>query len=350
MNPIKQISVHRTSLMALATLAILFTHLPAVFETFAIARLKMLGIMGVDVFFFVSGFGLYYSYLKNPSPKHFYLKRLRRIFPPFIALLLLHLWWSDTWSWTTFLRHASTLGFWVPAWKWSFFGWYVSAILLCYLLFPILFFGLRRRPALTVALVTLIGLALCGVYAYYFLVLHPGGYNCLILFFGRIPIFAFGALCGQIAQRPDIPHPRLTEWSLIILAIVAFIGLNLLLDTYGYKTMRNSGVLFLLPALVVPGLCLATARILPFLGKALQIVLAYIGAATLEAYLMLGDVYSLKAKTAALLHISDERITALLLMALCVILAYFSHRIIDYAESMPSKLLHHFAAKKNKKD
>ena len=56
MNPFRLISAYRTQLMALATLAVLFTHLPVTFETFALARLKLLGIFGVDVFFFVSGF------------------------------------------------------------------------------------------------------------------------------------------------------------------------------------------------------------------------------------------------------------------------------------------------------
>ena len=185
MNPLRSISTYRTQIMALATIGVLFTHLPARFETFVIARMMLLGIMGVDVFFFVSGFGLYYSFHKDPSPRRFYAKRIRRILPPFLILLVVHLLWSGTWSWTTFLRHASTLGFWIPAWKWGFFGWYVSAILLCYLVFPLIYAGMRRRPWMTTLFVSIVGLTLCGAYAYYFLVLHPRGYNCLILFFGR---------------------------------------------------------------------------------------------------------------------------------------------------------------------
>lgn len=338
MNPFRLISAYRTQLMALATLAVLFTHLPVTFETFALARLKLLGIFGVDVFFFVSGFGLYYSFLKDPMTLRFYGKRLRRILPPFLALLVLHLCWSGTWSWTTFLHHASTLGFWIPTWKWGFFGWYVSAILVCYLLFPSIFFAMKRRPVLATIAVTLIGLALCGGYAYYYFVLNPGKYNALILFFGRIPVFVLGAFCGHLAQRTSIPRPCLTEGLLVVAACLSFLGVNLLLDIYGYTTMRNNGLLFLLPALIVPGTCLALARLLSFTGKHFNAVLIFIGTATLEAYLLLGDVFSLKTKVSELPHISNQHVIALILMVLCVLLAWLCHKFINIFISLPARI------------
>ena len=41
------------------------------------------GYAGVEIFMFVSGFGLYFSLDKNPSLLIFYRRRLLRIFPTF---------------------------------------------------------------------------------------------------------------------------------------------------------------------------------------------------------------------------------------------------------------------------
>ena len=83
------ISEYRAELMAISMLAILLTHLKASFGVYALDRVALLCQGGVDVFLFLSGFGLYYSGMKSDNPLRFYSKRFKRIFPSFWVVMLL---------------------------------------------------------------------------------------------------------------------------------------------------------------------------------------------------------------------------------------------------------------------
>lgn len=61
------ISSYRRELMAVAMFAILLTHMNCDFGCFAINRLALCGQGGVDAFFFLSGFGMYYSGMKKTT-------------------------------------------------------------------------------------------------------------------------------------------------------------------------------------------------------------------------------------------------------------------------------------------
>ena len=69
--------------MGVAILSILLTHLNCDLGSFALNRLALCCQGGVDAFFFMSGFGLYYSAQKGHSTLTFYKRRALRIFPLF---------------------------------------------------------------------------------------------------------------------------------------------------------------------------------------------------------------------------------------------------------------------------
>lgn len=71
------ISSYRRELMAVAMFAILLTHMNCDFGCFAINRLALCGQGGVDAFFFLSGFGMYYSGMKKTTLAAFYKKKSR---------------------------------------------------------------------------------------------------------------------------------------------------------------------------------------------------------------------------------------------------------------------------------
>lgn len=167
--------------MGVAILSILLTHLNCDLGSFALNRLALCCQGGVDAFFFMSGFGLYYSAQKGHSTLTFYKRRALRIFPPFLCLFATMMLIQHNFTWQRAFWGGTTLAYWFPATRQYMFGWFVSVIVLLYAAFPAYsrWFATQRKLATATAVVT--GLALTSIYAVYFMVLHPGGYNQYIL-------------------------------------------------------------------------------------------------------------------------------------------------------------------------
>lgn len=91
MNFIERISKHRAVLMALAITIVVVYHFKCWINGFPwyAGMVLQYGYIGVDIFYFLSGFGLAYSFQKNTLGT-FYENRMRRILPscPMIYLML----------------------------------------------------------------------------------------------------------------------------------------------------------------------------------------------------------------------------------------------------------------------
>ncbi len=74
------ISRYRGELMGAAMLFIILFHVALPRED-AFFGLRRMGNVGVDMFLFLSGIGLWFSWMKNPSAKHFFIRRYLRIYP-----------------------------------------------------------------------------------------------------------------------------------------------------------------------------------------------------------------------------------------------------------------------------
>ena len=89
------ISKYRTVLMGLAILSIIFFHYTEDCVTyeynlrfFIRAYKQYVGSCGVDVFLFLSGLGVYYSFKKRPDKKIFYKKRFMRVLVPYFIIAI----------------------------------------------------------------------------------------------------------------------------------------------------------------------------------------------------------------------------------------------------------------------
>lgn len=80
---LSQISYHRNSIMGIAILWIMMYHMPYLNSIAGslIGSAILIGFCGVDIFFFLSSFGIYYSFQKQQTLKSFYKKRILRILP-----------------------------------------------------------------------------------------------------------------------------------------------------------------------------------------------------------------------------------------------------------------------------
>lgn len=202
---------------------------------------------GVDLFLFLSGFGLVASFYKKPlSAWEFYKKRLIKIFIPLWVFLIVFLLLDKF-----LLNQTYQLGTVIE----SFFGifrhadiyrdinsplWYLTLILFYYLTFPFVF--MRERPGISALLWLLIGYGITK--------LNPGYFASVNhLHTWHIVAFPFGCWFAGLVNKPSaylkklvgwlqnvrLKTPSVVRWPLKILAIAA------LLLTISYW-MINPGV------------------------------------------------------------------------------------------------------------
>ncbi|TSD06266.1 MAG: hypothetical protein Greene07147_125 [Parcubacteria group bacterium Greene0714_7] len=147
-------------LKGFAMLAIILAHIGyfLVSDHRFLFPLSIFAGVGVDLFLFLSGFGLAVSALKNKLlPKAFYLRHLPKLYVPFWIVLSVFfvadfLLLNNSYSWSYILQ--SFVGFFPHANLFTDINsplWYLTFILFFYLIFPILFF--KQRPLLSALLI-----------------------------------------------------------------------------------------------------------------------------------------------------------------------------------------------------
>ena len=196
----KLLSRHRVPIMGVAALLIIFYHAEWQSAPFPLGLLSVEGQLGVDLFVFMSGFGLAHALRKRPSPQIYWRSRLRRLLPAYYAWFLLMLAvaagmavflhaQADYLHW--FLLHVFPLGVWMNRQPEA---WYVSAALGYYALAPLFYFLLEhsRRPrAAAAVLVLLTGVLLPSV----------SGMDGVWIAVMRIPALAVGLTVGLAEER-----------------------------------------------------------------------------------------------------------------------------------------------------
>lgn len=334
------ISKHRTKIMAFAILGILLTHSGAYLDWGYVNRLLSMGIGGVDFFFFLSGFGLYYSYSKDPNALRFYKKRFIRIMPMFLLVLLVSKLLQNTFSWLPFLKLASTIGFWFPKdWGWSYFAWFVSVILFLYLIFPLYYRFFSKRPILTTCAAIGIACLLIGMYIYLYFVVWPTAYHGTILFYARIPVFVSGVLAGFYSRQKREPA---RPWLFVVVAIVAFVVYFFWLANYEYRFLYKTALFFMPYFFIAPGGSYVVALVFERLQgcRILNKVVDLIGSSTLEAYLLINTIYYYKNDFVAIVgnKLLGIALMVLTTMVVAIILHYLMGLVIGLIEKGVKKL------------
>lgn len=191
---IEDISRNRNALMGFAILWVISFHYHL--QTPIISKIASYGYIGVDVFFFLSGLGLYFSMHQQEDTKQFYWKRIKRIFPMFFVLgafsCLLY------GSFDSYIWKHTTLGYWTDG---VITSWFIPAIVTCYFLYPFLYHAIFKRG--DILLYTILISILLFLVTYKVVVegktmnfegFQPDWYR--LMFWYRLPIFLFGSLIG----------------------------------------------------------------------------------------------------------------------------------------------------------
>lgn len=305
---IKEISNYRSELMGWAMIWIMMLHFTFT-QLHPIGFIAQYGFAGVDIFMLVSGMGLYFSLEKDNDIIRFYKKRLLRIFPTyymlgaFYSLLLFH----DTIL--GYIFRYTTIGFWFGG---KYGEWYVPSIVMLYLFAPLIKreFDLKRFWIIGVLIFFVLLLA-------YYLV---GKENIIdrdhFFFIYRITAFIFGMACAYWLKMGK------TKYFIFMMILGIPIFVFLFPQHHTFYLYKYLSLLFLLPFFTI---CFVT--ISKYMGR-LRLVIAEIGKASLEIYLIQGLFFYAIINQQLIISASYHDVISIILIIFCVLAGVFTHWII----------------------
>lgn len=182
----QQLSAYRTYLMGFSILWIVFHHVGffglCSFTAISDFVIK-LGSCGVDVFLILSAFGSYNSLSKNFNICQFYKRRIIRIIPAFVIIVLgFHV---------KHLVDSLSLYFWINE---LLCNWYIGFIIIAYLFYPLIFLVQKRFMWMPF----LIGCTIGGVGTVLLVIYNMDDIHQVpMLMIQRVPVFCLGSLIAD---------------------------------------------------------------------------------------------------------------------------------------------------------
>lgn len=267
------VSKYRTELMGVATIWVFVYHKwESVFQNIKILNkieyfIVGNGGVGVDIFLFLSGMGLIFSYDKSHSILEFYYKRIKRILLPSLIknILMLGL---------TFEAIKECVGY-----NYLFenmvinrVAWFINAITILYLLFPIyyeIFKRTKNKHVLSIVLICIV-----FILNYFFSSFIRDDMFSLI---NRLPIFILGILFGWYGKNINNIHYSRKIVLIFALLLLLYGRINLNMHAYDY----NNAALLTICLVVLLPLIFELMHI-----ELLNKLLCFVGACSLEVYIV----------------------------------------------------------------
>lgn len=274
------ISRFRGSLMGIAMIIIILFHIDLA-RTDTFYGLRRMGNIGVDIFLFLSGIGLWFSWVKNPSYKHFYFRRFIRIYPAWLIIACLYyiprIHVHDTASLINLIGEITI--------NWNFWRfdelnfWYIPAIMALYLFAPPYMALIKKHPVYRWLPVVMI---MWCILVQWVTPIHQA-VGHLEIFWSRVPIFFIGINMGEmVRQKRTIDGQGI--WMLWIMFIMTFASCFFLEQVrHGQFPLFIERMLYIPLTITFILLCNRVLRRTPlWLNKAL----AWVGSLSLECYLI----------------------------------------------------------------
>lgn len=280
------LSKYRTQLMGVAMLWVVLYHTTILIPI--IGLIQSVGYLGVEIFFLVSGFGCYFSLLKDSSNLSFYKARMLRILPAYLPVVFLYsisLMYYRGCDWTVIAYNMTTLSFWMNI-HWHFrFDWYIPCLLFLYFLAPLFYYYLNKNKVK--AFLTVVGACLLLS-----LILSQTKFSYLLILTTRAPNFFLGMLIAFLLKK------KATYSSKLYYVVGLFFCIGGLMLIFGNQIMTH---FFLSPTdyytviyaffvfLIIPfPLCLCFCRIFELVENRYSYnlkILSFLGIYSLPIYL-----------------------------------------------------------------
>lgn len=274
------ISRYRGELMGLAMVFIMFFHigLPRYDTFFGLMRL---GNIGVDIFLFLSGIGLWFSWMKMPSMKRFFSRRYLRIYPAWLIVSCLYyiprFHGGDALAWIDLAGDILiNWDFWLNG---ELTFWYVPATMMLYIFAPAYMELIKRHPAYRWLPILMI--LWCVAVQWVAPINDAVGH--LEIFWSRVPIFFIGINMGEMVRQGR----RMDGMSIWLILLVFLAGLTLSL--YLEQVKHGQFPLFIERLVYIP-LTISAILLLNFFirrtANRLKQCFRFLGTVSLEIYLI----------------------------------------------------------------
>lgn len=290
------ISRFRGEHMGMAMLFIILFHvfLPRTDDFFGLRRI---GNLGVDMFLFLSGIGLWFSWAKvkvesfsdfNKSYLSFYKRRLQRVYPAWFIIACIYYIPRDLFAGDLSLPLGGAG--WVEALgdiliNWDFWlhdegtFWYIPATMMLYLFAPPYMELIRRHPIYRWLVVVMV---MWCVLVQYVTPIHQA-VGHIEIFWSRVPIFFLGINMGEAVRRKDSLDGQ-SIWMIWIMFIMT-LSTSIWLE----QEIHGRFPLFLERMLYIP-LTVTTIILLNRVFRRtpswINKPIAWVGSISLEAYLI----------------------------------------------------------------
>lgn len=314
---LSNISRYRSSLMGLAILWVFLFHVGGIGVPYIDSVLAK-GYLGVDIFFFLSGWGLCHSLEKSPDLKSFYVRRMMRIIPTWwliigsmaILQVIMHLPHPHTIG--QFILYFSGLGYWMQdaylgtdAIFVTYYEWYIPTLLAFYLIAPVF---AKSKARTNILLLLLSILVVCTLK-------FAGIAENLSISYARLPIFILGFLLYQIR---DIEPKKSTFLALVGGGILIIYIATVIMDRSFEKYE------FIATVVSIPMFAMMIGRLIE--SMKLNRSLAFLGSISMELYLL--HIYNRLSKIIEV-HVSVRIVALLLAFALLVFLSWAIHKVMN---------------------
>lgn len=240
--------------------------------------LHRLGNVGVDIFLFLSGMGLWFSWSKKQDYLQFYKNRFKRIYPTWILIAGIYygmrfdgVHWTDLCgdvliNWDFWLHDELTF-------------WYMPAIMALYIVAPFYMELIRRHPIYR----WLVALMIVWTFAVQWVGPIHQTVGHIEIFWSRVPIFFIGINMGEMVRKGvEI------EKSAVVLILLTFVS-TFALSLYLEQAIHGRFPLFIERLVYIP-MTVTSLMLLSLMfektNKRILSVLAWIGGISLEIYLI----------------------------------------------------------------
>ena len=304
--------------MGLAIFWIFFYHtgieLPVLRELFS------LGWIGVDIFFFISGFGLCASLTKDNSVKGFFKRRFKRIIPTWWIVLAVMAIFGFCLELRNFPSSPIDFFYWFTGIGWwtanCNFEWYIPTLLLFYLFSPLL----ARMSVKSLCVIALVSATVA--------ILLGGGilrlFDHIYMSYSRIPVFISGFAAYKFQRSKTCVSSKL--WIPVCFFGLIWFGAGMFVKTYnvtfGLTIARVAIPMFIIPMLALIAIIFSK---ISFINS----LMSFLGLISLEVYLLhINHEFSHSVET-MYLSVVDNSLIKLTWFAIVVTTAWMLHNLMQ---------------------